>query len=168
MNECSWLLAVHACSWWCDGFGGRVKSWIWSSWLWCSLFLWICPLARGGADTCSLCLGSSTQKVKKNIWCLEQTGEANLVCCLHIIISVRQLAPTHQEIKKMKIASTLDSFLCVCDFDLCDVHQRLRCFQGAQISSACCLGGNKTYYCENVYNNAFFSRDMDKINIFMS
>lgn len=115
MNQCSCLLAVRACSWWCDGFGGEVKSWIWSSWLWCSLFLWICPLARGGADTCSLCLGSSTQKVKKNIWCLEQTGEANLVCCLHIIISVRQLAPTHQERKKKRKlpAHSTASFVCV-------------------------------------------------------
>lgn len=110
-------LGCAVCSWRVDGFWGRVKSWIWSGWLRWSFILWICPLAWAGADTCSLCLDSSTQKVKKNIWCMKQAGEANLVCCLHIIISVRQLAPTHQE-KKKKIASRLDSFLCLCDFNM--------------------------------------------------
>lgn len=74
------------------------------------------PSARGGADTCSLCLVSSMQK---NIWCMKQTGEANLVSCLHIIISPRQLAPApfkekkkNQKKRKLPADSTA-SFVCV-------------------------------------------------------
>lgn len=51
-------------------------------------------------------------------------GESNLLCCRHIIISVRQPPPhthTHMPKKKkqaVKLASnSADSFLCLCDFD---------------------------------------------------
>lgn len=165
MNQCSCLLAVRACSWWCDGFGGEVKSWIWSSWLWCSFFLWICPLARRGADTRSQ-LNSKSQEEHLMLG-TDRWGKPGVLPS-HNNLSETAGPYASRKKKEKKIASTLDSFLCVCDFDMCDVHQRLRCFQGAQNSSACCLGGNKTHYCENVSNNAFFSRDMHKINIFMS
>lgn len=96
---------------------------------------------------------------------MKQTGEANLVSCLHIIISPRQLAPApfkekKKKSEKKKIASGLDSFLCLCDFDM------LTCIRDCAVSKELknhlrsYLGRNQAYYCEIVHNDAFCSTDM--------
>lgn len=92
-----------------NGSRGSLRSGISRGWLECSFLL--CPSARGGADTCSLCCCSSMQKVGKNIWCVEQTGEANTAHCLYIIISGRQLAP-HIKQKWKLPADLTGSFVC--------------------------------------------------------
>lgn len=99
------------------------------------------PSAQGGADTCSLCLVSSMQK---NIWCMKQTGEANLVSCLHIIISPRQLAPApfkeKKKIRKKENCQRTRQLPLSVWLRHADMHQGLCRFQGAQKSSAFVFG----------------------------
>lgn len=62
--------------------------------------------------------------------------------------------------EKKKIASGLDSFLCLCDFDM------LTCIRDCAVSKELknhlrsYLGRNQAYYCEIVHNDAFCSTDM--------
>lgn len=49
-----------------------------------------------------------------------ERGESNLLFCLHIMISVRQLAPRDSQKKKKKNyqQSRVDIVLCLYDFDI--------------------------------------------------
>lgn len=47
-----------------------------------------------------------------------ERGESNLLFCLHIMISVRQLAPTDSQKKENYQQTRVDIVLCLYDFDI--------------------------------------------------
>lgn len=138
--------------------GLMVSEFVWG-WIWSGFFLWICPFSPRRC-TClfAVFLGSSMQKVKKNIWCMEQAGEGKpSVLPPHNNLS--ETAGPHTSRKNENCQQTRQLPLSVWLRHV-DTHQGLRCFQGAQNSSAWDLKGNKADYCGAVYNSAFCNTDI--------
>lgn len=132
------------------GFGGRVKSRIWSGWLWWSFFLLNLPLSlRRYRHLFALSLQLSSKKSRRtsDAWNRRRRGTgrgAEPSAPLSHNNLHEAAGPRASGEKYRKSASTLDSLLSLCDFDMCDMHQRPCSFQLAWIyPSVCCVKGEK-------------------------
>lgn len=80
----------------------------------------------------------------------------NLVLCLDIIISVRQLAPTQEKNENCQQTRQLPLSVCLPHVD---THQSLRCFQGAKIHLHA-VWKKIRHYCVTVHHSVLCNTNM--------
>lgn len=73
--------------------------------------------------------------------------------------------PAHQE--KMKIASRLDRFLCLCDFDVLTHIGDCSAYKGLKIHLHAVLGANKAHYSETEFCDTVIYQDAHVTHVLM-